>query len=49
MRFNKNLVSIFIFIILLSLSAIAVYVVLDEFDVITHEIKNEPFEYPKQE
>jgi len=42
MKFNKNLVDIVALIILLALTVIVVYVALDEFDLITHEIKNEP-------
>lgn len=49
MKFNKFTVNLVIFIILLALSALVCYTALDEFGLITHEIKNEPFEYPKQE
>lgn len=49
MKFNRNTVNIVILIILVSLSVLVVYKTLDEFGLITHEIKNEPFEYPKKE
>lgn len=49
MKFNKNTVNLVILIILFSLTALVVYVALEEFGLITHEIKNEPFEYPKQQ